>query len=98
MERGVFPIRLVRSEAGAAALANLFPGSPVFRDRDGWLDGAGARRSGGRPIHVAIDSVGGRLLGLLRICGRWRRNGRELWFRLAASSATSASSRPDRSP
>ncbi len=63
MERGVFPIRLVRSEAGAAALANLFPGSPVFAtETDGWTERVRAA-AGGRPIHVAIDSVGGRLLG-----------------------------------
>jgi hypothetical protein len=30
IEHGVFPIQLVRSEAGAAALAKVFPGSPVF--------------------------------------------------------------------
>jgi NADPH:quinone reductase len=63
IERGVLPIRLVRSEASAAALANFFPSSPVFAtETDGWSERVlGA--AGGRPIHVAIDSVGGRLLG-----------------------------------
>jgi NADPH2:quinone reductase len=63
IERGLLPIQLVRSEAGAAALAKLLPGSPVFAtETDDWTervrDAAGDRR-----IHVAIDSVGGRLLG-----------------------------------
>jgi NADPH2:quinone reductase len=63
IERGVFPIRLVRSEAGAAALAKVFPGSPVFAtETDGWA-GRVRDAAGGRQIHVAIDSVGGRLLG-----------------------------------
>jgi NADPH:quinone reductase len=63
MERGVLPIRLVRSEAGAAALAKLVPGSPVFAtETDGWTERVRGA-AGGRQIHVAIDSVGGRLLG-----------------------------------
>jgi NADPH:quinone reductase len=63
IERGVLPIRLVRSEAGAAALADLFPDSPVFAtETDGWT-GRVRNAAGGRQIHVAIDSVGGRLLG-----------------------------------
>jgi NADPH:quinone reductase-like Zn-dependent oxidoreductase len=63
IERGVFPIQLVRSEAGAAALAKLFPGSPAFAtETDGWTERV-REAAGGRPIHVAIDSVGGRLLG-----------------------------------
>jgi NADPH:quinone reductase len=63
IERGVLPIQLVRSEAGAAALANLFAGSPVFAtETDDWTERV-RDAAGGRPIHVAIDSVGGRLLG-----------------------------------
>jgi NADPH:quinone reductase len=63
IERGVLPIQLVRSEAGAAAVANLFPASPVFAtETDGWTERVRAV-AGGRRIHVAIDSVGGRLLG-----------------------------------
>jgi NADPH:quinone reductase len=63
IERGVFPIQLVRSEAGAAALANVFPNSPVFAtETDGWTERVRAA-VGGRQIHVAIDSVGDRLLG-----------------------------------
>src|SRR5713101_7634083 len=49
-EHGVKVIRLVRSEASAATLAAALPGSPVFATE-------------GALIHVAIDSVGGRLLG-----------------------------------
>jgi NADPH:quinone reductase len=63
IERGVLPIQLVRSEAGAAALAKCFPGSPVFAtETDGWTERVRAA-AGGRRIHVAIDSVGGRFLG-----------------------------------
>jgi NADPH:quinone reductase len=63
IERGVLPIQLVRSEAGAAAVANLFPGSPVFAtETHGWTERVRAVAGGDR-IHVAIDSVGGRLLG-----------------------------------
>ncbi len=52
-DRGVKVIRLVRSEAGAAKLSGILPGSPIFAtDVAGWAK-----------IHVAIDSVGGRLLG-----------------------------------
>ena len=62
-ERGVRVIRLVRSKAGAATLASALPGSPVFATeaRD-WKDRVRAAAEGAR-IHVAIDSVGGRLLG-----------------------------------
>ncbi len=73
MERGVFPIRLVRSEAGAAALANLFPGSPVFAtETDGWTERVRAA-AGGRPIHVAIG------------CGARPNSARGTWRLLSAS-------------
>ena len=69
IERGVLPIQLVRSEAGAAALANLFPGSPVFAtETDGWTERVRAV-AGDRRIHVAIDSVGGWLLGAVADLG-----------------------------
>ena len=56
-------IRLVRSEAGAEKLTGLLPGSPIFAtDTAGWKDRARAAAEGTK-IHVAIDSVGGRLLG-----------------------------------
>jgi NADPH2:quinone reductase len=62
-ERGVKVIRLVRSEASVAALTSVLPGSPVFAtELAGWKDRARAAAQGA-PIHVAIDSVGGRLLG-----------------------------------
>ena len=63
VERGVKVIRLARSELGAEALAALLPGSPIFAtDSIGWKERAGAA-SGGLKIHVAIDCVGGALLG-----------------------------------
>jgi NADPH2:quinone reductase len=62
-EHGVKVIRLVRSEAGAAKLASALPGSPVFAtEGERWKDRVRAA-AGGAQIHVAIDSVGGRLLG-----------------------------------
>jgi NADPH:quinone reductase-like Zn-dependent oxidoreductase len=62
-ERGVKVIRLVRSEASAAKLTGILPGSPVFATEvAGWKDRVRAAAEGAK-IHVAIDSVGGRLLG-----------------------------------
>src|SRR5712691_2842921 len=62
-ERGVKVIRLVRSEASAAKLAETLPGSPVFATEvGGWKERVSAAAQGTK-IHVAIDSVGGRLLG-----------------------------------
>jgi NADPH:quinone reductase-like Zn-dependent oxidoreductase len=61
--RGVQVIGLVRSEAGATKLAGILPGSPIFAtDVTDWKDRARAA-AGGAKIHIAIDSVGGRLLG-----------------------------------
>src|SRR5258707_7251081 len=62
-DRGVKVIRLVRSKAGAEKLAGLLPSSPIFAtDATGWKEGARAAAEGVK-IHVAIDSVGGALLG-----------------------------------
>jgi NADPH:quinone reductase len=62
-ERGVKVIRLVRSEAGAAKLTGILPGAPVFATEvAGWKGRVRAAAEGAK-IHVAIDSVGGRLLG-----------------------------------
>jgi NADPH2:quinone reductase len=62
-ERGIKVIGLVRSEASAAKLTGLLPGSPVFATEvAGWKDRVRAAAEGAK-IHVAIDSVGGRLLG-----------------------------------
>jgi NADPH:quinone reductase-like Zn-dependent oxidoreductase len=63
VERGVKVIRLVRSESGAARLAAILPGSPIFAtDTPGWKERARSA-AGGAKVHVAIDSVGGALLG-----------------------------------
>ena len=62
-ERGVKVISLVRSEASAARLTSVLPGSPVFAtELAAWKDRVRAAAEGAT-IHVAIDSVGGRLLG-----------------------------------
>jgi NADPH:quinone reductase len=56
-------ISLVRSEASAARLTSVLPGSPVFAtELAAWKDRVRAAAEGAT-IHVAIDSVGGRLLG-----------------------------------
>jgi NADPH:quinone reductase-like Zn-dependent oxidoreductase len=62
-DRGVKVIRLVRSQVSAEKLAGLLPGSPIFAtDAAGWKERARAAAEGAK-IHVAIDSVGGALLG-----------------------------------
>jgi NADPH:quinone reductase len=62
-ERGVKVIGLVRSEASAAKLTGILPGCPVFATEvAGWKDRVRVAAEGIK-IHVAIDSVGGRLLG-----------------------------------
>jgi NADPH:quinone reductase len=62
-DRGVKVIRLVRSEAGAEELAKSLPGSAtIATDATGWKERARAAAEGVE-IHVAIDSVGGPLLG-----------------------------------
>jgi NADPH2:quinone reductase len=56
-------IRLVRSEASATKLAETLPGSPAVATQvAGWKERVSAAAQGVK-IHVAIDSVGGRLLG-----------------------------------
>lgn len=63
VDRGGLPIRLVRSEASARALSSTLPHSPVFAtETEGWKENV-RNFVGKRKIHVAIDSVGGRLLG-----------------------------------
>ncbi len=63
VERGVQPIRLVRSERSAKVLSGVLPGSSVFAtETEGWKERV-REVANGRKIHVAIDSVGGRLLG-----------------------------------
>jgi NADPH:quinone reductase-like Zn-dependent oxidoreductase len=62
-ERGLKVIRLVRGEASAAKLTRILPVSPVFATQvAGWKDPVRTAAEGAT-IHVAIDSVGGRLLG-----------------------------------
>ena len=62
-ERGVKVIRLVRTEASAAKLTGILLGAPVFATEvAGWKSRVRAAAEGAK-IYVAIDSVGGRLLG-----------------------------------
>src|ERR1700745_3424188 len=62
-DRGVKVIRLVRSEVGAEKLAGLLPRSPIVAtDVAGWKERARPAAKGAK-IQVAIDSVGGALLG-----------------------------------
>lgn len=63
MDRGMKVIRLVRREASAEKLSGIVPGSLIFAtDVAGWKDRAIAAAEGAK-IHLAIDGVGGRLLG-----------------------------------
>jgi NADPH:quinone reductase len=62
-ERGVKVIRLVRSEASAAKLTGILPGAPVFATEVAGWKGRVRAAADDAKIHVAIDSVGGRLLG-----------------------------------
>lgn len=62
IERGLLPIRLVRTAQGAAALAARTPGPPVFAtDEDGWADRVAAMLPEDG-ASVAVDAVGGELL------------------------------------
>lgn len=67
-EQGIFPIRLVRSTAGAAALQEKLPGGPIIStDSSGWkvqLDEA----IGSKQVSVAFDGVGGALLADVAAC------------------------------
>lgn len=63
IDNGVLPIRLVRSEQGAAVLARTLPGTPVFATETPDWKTRVRETVGERKIYVAIDSVGGRLLG-----------------------------------
>src|SRR5712671_6214130 len=58
-DRGVKVIRLVRSEAGAAKLSGILPGSPIFAtDVAGWKDRAGAAAMGPRSTSRSMASAG----------------------------------------
>jgi NADPH:quinone reductase-like Zn-dependent oxidoreductase len=62
LERGITPIRLVRSQASADELLNKLPGVPVFAtETSGWKDQVKQVVSG-RPVPLAFDGVGGPLL------------------------------------
>lgn len=63
LDRGVRPIRLVRSHQGATLLNQVLPGAPIIVTGDvDWKDQV--RKTLGRDkLAVAIDSVGGKLLG-----------------------------------
>ncbi len=62
IEHGVETIRLVRSDAGAAALAARLPGPPVIATGNaGWKDRL-QHEIDGRPIFTVFDGVGGHLL------------------------------------
>jgi len=61
LERGVTPVRLVRSRESAKALERKLPGVPTFAtEEDGWQNRV-RREIGKRQVPVAFDSVGGSL-------------------------------------
>jgi NADPH2:quinone reductase len=59
LDRGVYPIRLVRSSQSAKKLQEVLPGPPVIVTADhNWKDQV-REALGGHKLHVAFDAVGG---------------------------------------
>ena len=61
-ERGMQPLRLVRSRRGAEALQKKLGGSPIFATDDPEWKAQLAKVINGHVVHVAIDAVAGSLL------------------------------------
>ncbi len=61
MDMGFVPIRLVRTAARASTLSDTLPGTVIATDSMDW-EREVRTRLGGRPLHVAIDAVGGSFL------------------------------------
>jgi NADPH:quinone reductase-like Zn-dependent oxidoreductase len=63
LERGLTPLRLVRNRQGADALRGKLPGAPVFTTADANWPEQVRGAVDGRPIYLALDAVGGSLIG-----------------------------------
>src|SRR5246127_1409981 len=62
LDRGVRPIRLVRSNQSAGRLQSVLPGPPVFSTSDSDWKREVRQASGGHKLAVAFDAVGGRAI------------------------------------
>ncbi len=61
MDLGFVPIRLVRTAARASTLSDTLPGIVIATDSPDWKSEVRTRLEG-KPLHVAIDPVGGSFL------------------------------------
>jgi NADPH:quinone reductase len=62
LDRGVRPIRLVRSHQSAEKLQSAFPGPPVYSTSDSnWKDQV-REALGGHKLEVAFDAIGGKAI------------------------------------
>ena len=62
LDRGVRPIRLVRSVQSAERLSSVLPGPPVFATSAGDWKGKVREALGGHKLEVAFDAVGGKAI------------------------------------
>src|SRR5712671_5923702 len=62
LDRGVRPIRLVRSDQSAERLGSILPGPPVFATSAGEWKGKVREALGGSKLEVAFDAVGGKAI------------------------------------
>src|ERR1700688_2950051 len=60
VDRGVRPIRLVRSNQSAERLRSVFPGSPVYSTSESKWKEQVREALGGHKFAVAFDAVGGK--------------------------------------
>jgi NADPH2:quinone reductase len=62
LDRGVRPIRLVRSNQSAQRLRSALPGPPIFSTSDSNWKEQVREALGGHKLHVAFDAVGGKAI------------------------------------
>jgi NADPH:quinone reductase len=62
LDRGVRPIRLVRSNESAERLRSALPGPPVYSTSDGNWKAQVREALGGNKLEVAFDAVGGKAI------------------------------------
>ena len=66
LDRGVRPIRLVRSNQSAQRLRSVLPGPPVYSTSDSNWKEQVREALGGHKLEVAFDAVGGKAIDTLR--------------------------------
>jgi NADPH:quinone reductase-like Zn-dependent oxidoreductase len=62
LDRGVRPIRLVRSKQSAERLRSVFPGPPIYSTSDDDWKEQVRNSLGGRKLEVAFDALGGKAI------------------------------------